>query len=58
MEKKSKPKLFKTKEYKEYKKTLKIKKNIQLSLFLIMGFICFITFVVAFMYLLLFLKLL
>lgn len=58
MENEKKPIIKKTKEYKKEKLLLKIKKNIQLSLFLIICFICFITFFVAFMYLLLFLKLL
>ena len=43
-------------DYKNFKLTLKRKKNIHLALFFIMCFFCFITFVIAFIYLLIFFK--
>ena len=49
--KQGKPKLFKSKEYKEYKQSVKRKKNWQLSLFFIMCFIAFITFATIIIYL-------
>lgn len=44
------------KDYKNFKLILKRKKNINLALFFIMCFFCFITFVIAFIYLLIFFK--
>jgi hypothetical protein len=44
------------KDYKNFKLILKRKKNIHLALFFIMCFFCFITFVIAFIYLLIFFK--
>jgi hypothetical protein len=51
MKEQSKPKQFKSKEYKAYKQSVKRKQNIQLSLFIIMCFIAFIAFAVVFIYL-------
>ena len=51
MKEQGKPKLFKSKEYKAYKQSVKRKKNWQLSLFIIMCFIAFIAFATVLIYL-------